>query len=128
VVDLETDPHAEIALKCPYAELLKVLGRPYTLAILYSFKVDSALRFTTLQKELGLQPKTLTARLHELVEFGLLTRKSYNEIPPRVEYATTKKGKDLRQMFDGMDFWAAKYSSSTALLGRPIRNPKAETD
>jgi len=126
MVDQETGPHAEIALKCPYAELLKVLGRPYTLAILYSFKVESALRFTTLQRELGLQPKTLTARLHELVAFGLLTRKSYDEIPPRVEYATTRKGRDLRQMFEGMDFWAAKYSSSTAPIGRQKTESKSK--
>jgi DNA-binding HxlR family transcriptional regulator len=93
----------------PLWKHLKALGRPHTLAILYSFKVDSALRFTKLQKELDLQRKTLTGRLHELAEFGLLTPKSYDEVPPRVEYARTQKGRDLGQMFDGMYFWATKY-------------------
>jgi DNA-binding HxlR family transcriptional regulator len=50
MVEKETGLRAEASLKCPYGELLKVLGRPHTLAILYSYKVDSALRFTKLQK------------------------------------------------------------------------------
>jgi DNA-binding HxlR family transcriptional regulator len=122
----------EASLKCPYGELLKILGRPHTLQIMYSFRVDSILRFTKLQKELELQPKILTSRLHELVGFGLLTRKSYNEIPPRVEYELTQKGKDLRQMFDGMDFWAKKYQPTDAKkaigTSKLTRNPKGRPE
>jgi hypothetical protein len=42
-------------------------------------------------------PKTLTARLQELVKFGFMVRKSYNEIPPRVDYELTQKGRDLER-------------------------------
>jgi DNA-binding HxlR family transcriptional regulator len=128
MVEKETGLRAEASLKCPYGELLKVLGRPHTLAILYSFKVDSALRFTKLQKELELQPKTLTARLHELVKFGLLTRKSYDEIPPRVEYTLTQKGRDLGQMFDGMYFWATKYQLPDGADGQADAKSKRKPD
>ena len=127
MVEKETALRAEASLKCPYGELLKVLGRPHTLAILYSFKADSALRFTKLQRELELQPKTLTARLHELVDFGLLTRKSYDEIPPRVEYALTQKGRDLGQMFDGMNSWATKYRLPEGADGQPDVKSKKKT-
>jgi DNA-binding HxlR family transcriptional regulator len=99
----------EASLKCPYGKLLEILGKPHTLAILYSFGVDSPLRFTKLQRSLELQPKTLTARLQELVAFGLLTRKAYNEIPPRVDYELSQKGKDLGRIFEELHTWSDKY-------------------
>jgi DNA-binding HxlR family transcriptional regulator len=99
----------EASLKCPYSRLLEILGKPHTLAILYSFGITSPMRFTKLQKSLDLQPKILTARLRELVSFGLLDRKSYNEIPPRVEYELTPKGKGLKSMFEALHEWSGKY-------------------
>jgi DNA-binding HxlR family transcriptional regulator len=99
----------EASLKCPYSKLLEVLGKPHTLAILYSFGITSPMRFTKLQKSLDLQPKILTARLHELVSFGLWSRKAYNEIPPRVEYELTQKGKDLKSLFVTLHEWSDKH-------------------
>ena len=99
----------EAELKCPYGQLLEVLGKPHTLAILYSFGVTSPMRFTKLQKSLGLQPKILTARLHELVGFGLLERKAYNEIPPRVEYELSPRGRDLKKMFEMLQDWSDRH-------------------
>jgi len=94
---------------CPFGRLLQVLGKPHTLQILYGLSVRSPLRFTEMQKELKIQPKTLTARLHELTRMGLLERKSYSEIPPRVEYELTEKGKDLRGIFSEANIWSKKY-------------------
>ena len=99
----------EEPVTCPFGRLLQVLGKPHTLQILYGLGVRSPLRFTELQKELKIQPKTLTARLHELTKIGLLERKSYDEIPPRVEYELTQKGKDLGGMFSEASIWAKKY-------------------
>jgi len=84
---------------------------------LYSLASGSPLRFTQLQKHLDLQPKTLAARLRELVKFGLLVRKSYNEIPPRVDYQLTQKGKDLAKMFGELQVWSSKYGD----IERPRR-------
>jgi DNA-binding HxlR family transcriptional regulator len=100
----------EASMKCPYGQLLELLGKPHTLGILYSFGVGTPLRFTKIQKSLGLQPKILAARLQELVSFGLLTRTAYNEIPPRVDYELTEKGKDLGRMFDELHTWSDKYN------------------
>lgn len=100
----------EAALRCPYEKLLEILGKPHTLAILYSFGITSPMRFTKLQKSLELQPKILTARLQELVSFGLLGRKAYNEIPPRVEYELTPAGRDLKEMFEVLHEWSGKHS------------------
>jgi DNA-binding HxlR family transcriptional regulator len=76
------------------------------------------LRFTQIQKDLELQPKTLTARMKELVKLGLVDRKSYNEIPPRVDYGLTQKGKDLDKMFGALSSWARKYNYIEEPRGR----------
>jgi DNA-binding HxlR family transcriptional regulator len=98
---------------CAYTPLLEVLGKPHTLKIIYVLTTTaSPWRFTQIQKILHMQPKTLTARLQELVEFGLVTRKSYNEIPPRVDYALTQKGRDVTKIFDVLDHWSEKNQST----------------
>lgn len=102
---------------CAYTRLLEVLGKPHTLKIIYVLTTASPWRFTQIQKILHIQPKTLAARLQELVEFGLVTRKSYNEIPPRVDYELTQKGRDVTKIFDVLDHWPEK-SLSTRLEKR----------
>jgi DNA-binding HxlR family transcriptional regulator len=97
------------SLFCPYTDLLEVLGKPHTLKIIYVLQQASPWRFTQIQKILHLQPKTLAARLHELLNLGLVTRKSYNEIPPRVDYELTQKGKDVRKIFEVFGAWSDKY-------------------
>ena len=97
------------SLFCPYTDLLEALGKPHTLKIIYVLQQASPWRFTQIQKILHIQPKTLAARLQELLSLGLVTRKSYNEIPPRVDYELTQKGKDVRKIFDVFDAWSDKY-------------------
>jgi DNA-binding HxlR family transcriptional regulator len=99
----------EATIRCPYGRLLEILGKPHTLAILYSFGIDSPLRFTKIQRDLDLQPKILALRLQELVKFGLLSRKAYNEIPPRVDYELTQKGRDLGRIFAELHSWSERY-------------------
>ena len=108
---LETQEKLEqTSILCPYGKLLEVLGKPHTLEIIYGLTIRSPLRFTQIQKELKLQPKTLTARMKELVKFGLVARTSYNEIPPRVDYELTQKGRDLDGMFKALNAWARKHN------------------
>ena len=97
------------SIACPYSKLLEILGKPHTLEILYGLGIRSPLRFTEMQKYLKLQPKTVSARLRELVKLGLIARRSYNEIPPRVDYELTQMGRDLGKMFDALHGWARKY-------------------
>src|SRR5271155_5830007 len=87
-------------LVCAFTPLLEVLGKPHTMKIVYVLTTASPWRFTQIQKILHIQPKTLAARLQELVEFGLVSRKPYNEIPPRVDYELTQKGRDVTKIFD----------------------------
>ncbi len=65
-------------------------------------------RFVDLQERLSISPNTLSDRLRELVEAGLLTRTAYNEIPPRVDYQATPKALDLLPVFESLTAWAAR--------------------
>lgn len=108
----------EIAKKsvvCPFDKLLEALGKPHTLQILYGLSVRSPMRFGEIQIQLKVQPKTLTSRLKELVKMELIDRTVYSEIPPRVDYSLTQKGKDLGVMFRGFREWAKKYEMDLSI-------------
>jgi DNA-binding HxlR family transcriptional regulator len=69
------------------------------------------MRFSEIQNEIHIQPKTLSSRLQELAKLKLISRTVFNEIPPRVDYSLTQKGKELGMMFKGLNEWARKYDS-----------------
>ena len=58
----------------------------------------------------GISSKTLARRLKELEKDGILARKAYNEIPPRVEYKMTKKGQELVESILNLVQWMIKWS------------------
>lgn len=92
-------------LDCPFQSLIELLGRPHSLEILYAIRTQNPRRFTELQSATGINPSTLTQRLRDLTQAGLLLREAHNEIPPRVEYGLTKKGSELAHIFEAMDRW-----------------------
>jgi len=95
---------------CQVSELFAVLGRPHMLQILHVFQETGGapLRFNELQSRLKISPKTLSSRLRTLVEAGFLTRRAYNEIPPRVEYQPSTKTEELSSLFAALDAWARR--------------------
>jgi DNA-binding HxlR family transcriptional regulator len=94
---------------CEIGELFRVLGKTHMLDIVHLFLYDGGpRRFVEVQDRLRLSPNTLTERLKELVEVGLLTRTAYNEIPPRVDYEATTKARNLFPVFQALQEWAAK--------------------
>jgi DNA-binding HxlR family transcriptional regulator len=114
---------------CPVSDLLSLIEKPYTLQILHRLYNTSPLRFTELQKILGVSPKVLTSRLQELGGRGIVIRRSHDEIPPRVDYELSPKGIDLvlriptdlgasrvtlparpGKMFDELQAWTEKYA------------------
>lgn len=92
--------------------------------ILYAFVAapGRSIRFTELQIRLHLSPKTLSTRLKTLVEAGILSRRSFNEIPPRVEYEPTRKLEELTELYDVLTKWADRHSlqavPSVSVIGR----------
>ncbi|MEW2811013.1 helix-turn-helix domain-containing protein [Streptomyces massasporeus] len=64
-------------------------------------------RFNQLREVLpGISPHTLTSRLRQFERHGIVTRTTYAEIPPRVEYALTPLGEGLREVLEAMGTWA----------------------
>lgn len=67
-------------------------------------------RFGELKKSLGgISQKVLTANLRSMEESGMLTRKVYAEVPPRVEYTLTETGYSLKPVLDAMAAWGTQY-------------------
>jgi DNA-binding HxlR family transcriptional regulator len=114
---------------CPVSEALSLIEKTYTLQILHRLYNTSPLRFTELQNLLGVSPKVLTSRLQELGELEVVVRKSHDEIPPRVDYELSPKGRDLvlripidlsasrvtlptrpGKMFEELQAWTEKYN------------------
>lgn len=106
----ETDGEARFEAEQPKAELFQLLGSAHTLALLREFAANPGPhRFNDLKEELELSPTTLSDRLDELCEAGILRRESYDEIPPRVEYHPTEKGRALRPILDAAMEWVETY-------------------
>ena len=72
-------------------------------------------RFGELKKSIGnISQKVLTANLRSMEESGLLNRKVYAEVPPRVEYTLTNTGYSLKPVLDAMVAWGTEYKKKNA--------------
>ena len=97
--------------RCQVTDLLRLLGKAHVMGILYIFHTEPGpRRFVELQERLKMSPNTLSERLKELVGAGILTRTAYNEIPPRVDYAITTKGRELTEIFRALVTWANHHA------------------
>lgn len=91
--------------ECSIEKALDVLGGKWTFLIIRDL-FEGKKRFGELLKSLnGVSPKTLTSRLKDLEEKGVLTRSAYATIPPTVEYALTEKGMSLKPLVKEMKKW-----------------------
>ena len=109
-----------ISSKCPVRErtcvatAAAIVGAKWTPQIIYAL-ANNVQRFCELQKEAGgINPRTLSARLDELEQQGIIAKLSFAEVPPRVEYSLTKKGKDLLPVLECMVEWGEKYTGVEA--------------
>ncbi|MEH7116278.1 helix-turn-helix domain-containing protein [Neobacillus vireti] len=85
---------------CPIAKTLDVIGTKWTFLIIRDLLIEGTMRFSDLLKSMnGISPKTLSLRLKELEDHGILIREVFPEVPPRVEYTLTEKGKQLESIF-----------------------------
>lgn len=94
---------------CPVDATLDVIGGKWKPLILWQLK-DKTLRYNNLQQLLpGISPKMLTKQLKELEEDGLVGRKMYPEIPPRVEYSLTDFGRTIIPVLEELGRWGMEY-------------------
>ena len=92
----------------PLEDTLKVIGRKGTLVIL-DLLLKGPTRFTALEKVLKVSPRTLSERLKELEEQGIVHRQAYAEVPPRVEYTLTTKGIALEPLLGQISDWVETF-------------------
>lgn len=96
-------------IKCPVTAMLQLIGGKWKPVILYCLKSEKR-RFGELSARIpDLSRKVLTQQLKELEEDGLVLRKQYNEIPPRVEYELTELGKSLAPVLAEMEKWGMEH-------------------
>ncbi|GGA02992.1 transcriptional regulator [Paenibacillus marchantiophytorum] len=85
---------------CPIAKTIDLIGTKWTFLIIRDLLIEGTLRFSDLMRSMdGISPKTLSLRLRELEHNGIVSRKVYPEVPPRVEYTLTDKGRNLEGIF-----------------------------
>lgn len=93
---------------CPVATLLVLVGTKWKVLIIRDLLTGTK-RFKELQRSVGCSQKVLTDNLRELETNGLVSRKIYAEVPPRVEYSMTKLGATLEPVLDAMAVWGTEY-------------------
>jgi DNA-binding HxlR family transcriptional regulator len=90
---------------CPVAKAVRILDGKWTILVIRDLLVGTK-RFSELRASLaGISPKTLTDRLRELEEEGLVSRVMHAEIPPRVEYSLTERGRTLEPVIEALAAW-----------------------
>ena len=93
---------------CPVERTVNVIGGKWTLLILRDL-FEGTRRFGEIRMSLtGISPKTLTEKLRTLEQDGIIKRKIYPEVPPRVEYSLTKRGQSLKKIFHAMQEWGTQ--------------------
>jgi DNA-binding HxlR family transcriptional regulator len=98
-------------VSCPAESTLKIIGGRWKLMILHEL-CSGVSRFGELKRNLkGISEKVLAEHLRELERDGIIQRKVYAEVPPKVEYSLTASGKTLKPILDAMHQWGLHHSN-----------------
>ena len=92
--------------QCPAETTIDVIGGRWKVPIVWHL-FNGTMRFSDLRRALpGMTPKMLTQQLRELEADGVVSRKVYAEVPPKVEYSLTPRGASLKPVVEAMCRWA----------------------
>jgi len=106
---------------CPVCATADLVGGKWTLLVVRDLAAGRS-RFCELERSLaGISPRTLSLRLRALEEHGIVERHTYPEVPPRVEYALTEKGRALVPLIEDM----RRYGREWLCEELPSREPAA---
>lgn len=96
---------------CTVETTLTLIGDKWKVLILRDLMTGTK-RFGELKKSVGgVSQKVLTSQLRDMEESGIVNRKVYAEVPPRVEYSLTELGKSLNPILDAMKCWGEDYKN-----------------
>ncbi len=114
---------------CPVFETSQILGKKWAILVLQTLmtpEADDGLRFNEIQKELSwVSPKVLTQRLREFEDEAILLRNvDASEVPLKVSYSLTAKGRDLLPVIEAMQKWGLKHgkTETSRCLGNGLRS------
>ena len=99
----------DILPECPVATTVSLVGSKWKLLIIRNL-LGRPWRFNELQKSIdGISQKSLTEALRSMEADGIMIRKAYPEVPPRVEYSLTALGESMRPIIKAMETWGLGY-------------------
>jgi DNA-binding HxlR family transcriptional regulator len=97
-------------VECPIEVVVNLLGDKWKVLIVRNLLLRGTQRFGELNRGInGVSQKMLTQQLRQLETDGLIRRKIYPEVPPRVEYSLTEFGETLKPIFEAMHNWGTDY-------------------
>lgn len=97
---------------CPIEHGLDAFGGKWKARIICVLSTDDTMRYKQLKKELNnITDTVLASMLKDLIADGLIARTQYNEIPPRVEYALTDKGRSVLPILQSICAWAKAHTT-----------------
>src|SRR4051812_14688691 len=98
---------------CPVTACAEILSGKWTILLVRDL-ADGRSRFSELERSLeGISPRTLSLRLRALEEHGIVERKTYPEVPPRVEYKLTEKGSALVPIIEDMRHYGREWLAAS---------------
>src|SRR5213080_4358438 len=110
---------------CPVCATADVVCAKWTMLVIRDL-VEGRSRFCELERSLaGISPRTLSLRLRALEEEGIVERRTYPEVPPRVEYALTEKGRALVPLIEDMRKYGRRWLPMEAQAEAETRAPAA---
>jgi DNA-binding HxlR family transcriptional regulator len=111
---------------CPVCRTAEIVCGKWTLLVIRDL-ADGRSRFCELERSLqGISPRTLSLRLRSLEEEGILARRTFSEVPPRVEYALTEKGRALVPIIESMREYGREWLGADGSCGEaPERSAAA---
>lgn len=94
---------------CPLDDVIDTVGKKYAMQIVALLGARGPTRFSELEDELGVtSTSTLSEHLEDLAAEDLIERRSFDEVPPRVEYSLTPRGRELEERLQPLLEWAAE--------------------
>nr|WP_296158278.1 helix-turn-helix domain-containing protein [uncultured Blautia sp.] len=107
-------PKLEKDIRCPLEYGLDVFGGKWKSRIICVLANQKCLRYSALRKEMcNITDAVLASTLKELIRDGIVERKQYDEIPPKVEYSLTEKGVSVVPILQSICQWAGLYYKDT---------------
>jgi DNA-binding HxlR family transcriptional regulator len=107
--------YEKVARKCPVTAAMKAIGGKWKILILWNLK-NRVMRFSELERALpGITQAMLTQQLRSLEKDGIIHRKVYPVIPPKVEYSLTKLGDRLGDTLAALEVWGKRLLKTKGL-------------